>query len=120
MNYNYLIILFLVVAYYFKTFNKVNKIKETLEDKSKVVNILIEDFKYLPQIINVKVGTTIKWTNFDIAPHTVTHVPNGDGILFDSGIMNQNDIFELKFDKKGSFKYYCTLHPYMRAKVNVV
>ena len=65
----------------------------------------------------VELGTTVTWTNNDQAmPHTVTAV---DG-SFDSGQLSAGQAFSFTFDKPGEFEYYCTLHPWMRAKVEVM
>ena len=65
----------------------------------------------------VELGATVTWTNNDQAmPHTVTAV---DG-SFDSGQLSPGQTFSFTFDKPGEFEYYCTLHPWMRAKVEVM
>jgi hypothetical protein len=66
------------------------------------------------------VGTTIIWENQDAAPHTSTSgvSPNKDGI-WDSGILNKGQTFELTFQDAGSFAYFCTVHPSMTATISV-
>ena len=65
----------------------------------------------------VELGTTVTWTNNDPSmPHTVTAV---DG-SFDSGQLSAGQTFSFTFDKPGEFEYFCTLHPWMRAKVEVM
>ena len=65
----------------------------------------------------ITLGTTVTWTNDDTAmPHTVTAV---DG-SFDSGQLAAGLTFSFTFDKPGEFEYFCTLHPWMRAKVEVM
>ena len=65
----------------------------------------------------VELGTTVTWTNNDASmPHTVTAV---DG-SFDSGQLAAGQSFSYTFDKPGEFEYFCTLHPWMRAKVEVM
>ncbi|MBT8249123.1 MAG: multicopper oxidase domain-containing protein [Acidimicrobiia bacterium] len=71
---------------------------------------------YSENVLRVKVGTTVTWTQDDTAMiHTVTSV---DGI-FDSGFMNPGDTWSYTFDEPGEFEYLCTPHPWMRAKVIV-
>lgn len=70
---------------------------------------------YSANMLMVALGTTVTWTNDDPGmPHTVTV----DG-LFDSGILQAGQTFSFTFDTPGEFEYYCTLHPWMRAKVMV-
>jgi plastocyanin len=47
--------------------------------------------------------------------HTVTAV---DG-SFDSGLMNPDGSWSHTFTEAGEFEYFCTPHPWMRAKVIV-
>jgi nitrite reductase (NO-forming) len=70
---------------------------------------------YSVNMLMVALGTTVTWTNDDPSmPHTVTV----DG-LFDSGVLQTGQTFSYTFDTPGEFEYYCTLHPWMRAKVMV-
>jgi nitrite reductase (NO-forming) len=72
---------------------------------------------YTPNVLMVPLGTTVTWTNNDPGmPHTVTAV---DG-SFDSGVMQTGQTWSYTFDKPGDFEYFCTLHPWMRAKVSVM
>ena len=70
---------------------------------------------YSVNVITVKAGTTITWTNDDAMMHTVTAV---DG-SFDSGFMEEGDTWSYTFDTVGEFEYFCSPHPWMRAKVIV-
>ena len=79
---------------------------------------------YSPREITVTVGTTISWVNNDAIAHTVTSgfsdgtVGEADG-LFDSGFMNEGDVFTYTFDEVGEFPYYCIPHPWMTGTVIV-
>lgn len=70
---------------------------------------------YLPDAIQVPVGTTVTWTNSDSIIHTVTDV----GGAFDSGLMQPNGIWSHTFNTKGQYQYFCTLHPWMKGEVIV-
>ena len=82
------------------------------------------DNAYDPLELTVEVGTTIRWTNRDAIPHTVTSgisdgtSGNADG-LFDSGFLSEGDTFTHTFDEPGRFDYFCIPHPWMRGKVIV-
>ncbi|HKM50831.1 MAG TPA: cupredoxin domain-containing protein [Candidatus Bathyarchaeia archaeon] len=73
---------------------------------------------YTPANITVVIGVnnTVKWTNNDNMPHTVTAV---DG-SFDSGNLNRGKLFVYTFTKPGRFVYYCTYHPWMGGTVTVL
>jgi plastocyanin len=79
------------------------------------VSIGIQDFAYNPATITVPVGTTILWTNKDVAPHTVT----GRNGAFNSGTLEQNQTFAFTFNSAGTFDYFCAIHPFMTATVIV-
>jgi len=77
---------------------------------------------FKPQTLKIGKGTTVKWTNEDDTLHTVTSgTPSGgeSGIQFDSSYLTGGKSYEHTFKKTGTFKYYCTLHPYLTAKIVV-
>jgi plastocyanin len=69
---------------------------------------------YIPHTLVVERGQTVVWINEDRGFHTVTagyyDVPEEP---FDSGQMRPSDKFHHTFDEKGTFDYYCRLHPWM-------
>ncbi len=75
----------------------------------------ISGFAFLPPTITVAAGTTVTWTNLDAARHTVTSKTG----VFDSGNLVRNASFSHSFTDRGSFSYYCTIHPSMRGEVIV-
>lgn len=78
--------------------------------------VAIQNFAYQPTNLQVRVGTTVTWTNKDTAPHTVTF---RDTTLTSSGILRQGDTYRYTFTRPGTFTYYCDLHRYMTAQVIV-
>ncbi len=70
---------------------------------------------YEVNVLTVPVGTTVTWTNQDEQIHTVTDVNGG----FDSGFLREGESWSFTFDTPGEFEYFCTPHPWMRAKVIV-
>ncbi len=71
---------------------------------------------YSINTLTVSAGTTVTWTNDDPGMlHTITAV---DG-SFDSGFLNDGDTWSYTFAEPGEFEYFCTPHPWMRAKVIV-
>ena len=75
---------------------------------------------YIPSKISIIQGESVTWLNEDAAFHTVTsgtyENPNG---MFDSGHLDPNESFTVKFEESGTFDYFCTLHPWMKGKVIV-
>lgn len=78
--------------------------------------VTIQNFAYEPASLQVKVGTTITWSNQDTAPHTVTF---RDSALTSSGTLRQGDTYSYTFTKTGTFSYYCAVHPSMQGQVSV-
>ena len=77
--------------------------------------VVMKNFAFAPMTLTVSTGTTVTWKNLDGEPHTVTST----GGLFRSGALDQNDSFKFKFDKAGTFKYLCSIHPKMQAVIIV-
>lgn len=78
--------------------------------------ILMQNTIFIPSEKTITIGTTVKWINKDPYAHTVTSSEN----KFDSGNMNEGQIFEYKFDTAGTFDYYCVYHlPGMKGKIIV-
>ncbi len=88
----------------------------TEEESVSVTNkIELSGFAFVPATVTVTVGTTVTWTNLDPVAHTVTSETD----LFDSGNLAHNATFSYLFADRGTFSYYCTIHPSMRGKVSV-
>ncbi len=79
------------------------------------VEVAIDGSAFKPATLNIPVGTTVIWRNNDSVAHTVTARDKS----FDSGSLSRNGTFSYTFKQKGTFAYYCTLHPYMEGKVVV-
>jgi plastocyanin len=77
--------------------------------------VKIDNFSFGPQTLTVAVGTTVTWTNRDDIPHTVV---SSDGV-FKSKVRDTDEKFTYKFDKAGSYPYFCSVHPKMVGTVVV-
>jgi plastocyanin len=82
----------------------------------KVETIVIRQLKYLPERLVVNVGQTVEWKNADIVPHTATGV---NAKTFDSGVIATGKSWRFTAKKKGTYDYFCTLHPNMKATLVV-
>lgn len=80
------------------------------------------DGKYMdPAILVIKSGDTVNWINDDFAAHTITSGdpssgPNG---VFDSSMLMAKNKYEQTFNQKGTFDYFCMLHPWKTGKIIV-
>jgi plastocyanin len=89
----------------------------TANDQPSAANaeVKIDNFVFGPQTITVPVGATVTWTNKDDIPHTSVST---DGV-FKSKVLDTDEQFSYKFEKAGTYPYYCTIHPKMTGKVVV-
>ena len=76
---------------------------------------------YSPYEAKVSVGGTVTWVNKDTATHTATSgtITKGPDSKFDTGLISAGGKFSQKFDKSGSYDYFCMVHPWMKGKVKV-
>jgi len=97
------------------------------------VEVLIENYAYIPAEITITAGTTVTWINKDPVGHTVTEgVPESpkpaNQRLFDSAnaaqgeydVMLQGQSWSFTFTTPGTYHYYCLPHPYMKGRVIVL
>ena len=82
-----------------------------------VVMIAIKDFAFEPAELKIKKGEAVGWQNYDSAPHDVTSTTGSE---LASGRLQTGDEYQHVFNESGIFGYYCTIHPYMKAKIVVV
>lgn len=94
--------------------------------------------EFLPRTVYVQPGDTVKWTFPWMEPHSVTFgVPAGDptaptgeanpswegtgfissGLIF--GGPTSTESYSVTFPKKGSYEYFCAIHPFMTGTVEV-
>lgn len=76
----------------------------------------ITDFKFMPEVIKVKVGDTVTWTNNDTVRHNVAGVDNE---LPSGPLLAKGETYTYTFTKAGTFNYICEPHPYMEGTVIV-
>ena len=72
-------------------------------DKRVVKNL--DDF-FDPQVLRVSPGTTIEFHNDGRNPHTVT----ADDLSFDSGVLQNGQVWSMTFPTTGVYAYNCKLH----------
>jgi plastocyanin len=70
---------------------------------------------FVPDDLNITVGTTVTWTNTDSTSHTST----SDGAGWNSGIVSPGGQFSFAFQTAGTFPYHCAIHPGMIGSVVV-
>ena len=86
-------------------------------DPAAPTKVKIDNFKFSPKELTIPAGTTVMWVNGDDVPHTVT--AKGGKPAFDSKALDTDQNFSFKFEKPGTYKYYCKIHTHMTGTVIV-
>jgi plastocyanin len=87
--------------------------------QSGTVQIAYRDIAIEPDTVRVKVGSTIKWTNYDSTQANVTS--EGGPYKFASKNFGEGGTFELKLEKPGVIHYESTQYPVtMNGTIEVV
>lgn len=82
----------------------------------RVAAIRIVDLAFVPQVVHVRVGQTIIWTNDDQVAHTVTSGTTVDtGVWRSSEPLAQGATFSLTLKRRGTYAYFCKPHFYNAA-----
>jgi len=86
---------------------------------SGVVPIAYRNIAIDPETITVKVGSTLRWTNYDTVEHNVTS--EGGPEKFASKDFGEGGTFQVNATKPGVIRYLCTIHPAsMKGTIDVV
>ncbi|SFW85522.1 cupredoxin domain-containing protein [Amycolatopsis australiensis] len=80
--------------------------------------VMMADYAFSPAALTVHVGDTVTWMQHDQAPHdaTTTSAP----VAFRSPQLSQGQSWSYTFRTPGTYAYYCSVHPDMRATVTVL
>jgi plastocyanin len=70
---------------------------------------------FVPDELDVAMGTTVTWTNTD----TIAHTSTSDASGWNSGTLAPGAQFSVAFQSAGTFAYHCAIHPGMVGKVVV-
>ena len=85
------------------------------QEKTAEKRVAIDNFSFTPAELVIAPGTTVIWVNHDDVPHTVTAVDKS----FASSALDTDQKFSRTFASKGTYAYYCAVHPHMTARIIV-
>ncbi|MGQ4597321.1 plastocyanin/azurin family copper-binding protein [Nocardia sp. R6R-6] len=89
----------------------------TGERKPAAVTVTVDDMKFSPAEVTIRVGDTVTWKFDDKVPHTVQGI--GDKAMgINSRIFDRGE-WSYTFTSPGTYRYLCALHPEMRGSVTV-
>lgn len=75
-----------------------------------------KEWGYDPHVIEVPSGATVTFTNGGVVFHTITS--DDAPRAFDAGV-DPKEQATVRFDKPGTWKYHCGVHPEMQGVVHV-
>lgn len=82
--------------------------------------VRISKNKYQTPELTIKAGTTVVWINDEVMPHNVAFRA---GMVDEKGVatvmLTKGQSVSITFNEAGTYDYFCTPHPFMRAKVIV-
>jgi plastocyanin len=79
--------------------------------------VSIDNFTFSPAETDVAAGSRVTWTNNDDIPHTVVDADTPRAAK--SPPLDTGESYSRVFDKPGTYRYFCSLHPHMQGTVVV-
>jgi plastocyanin len=80
--------------------------------------VMMQNYAFSPAALTVRVGDTVTWMQHDEAPHDV--VTTSAPVAFRSPQLSSGQSWSYTFRQPGTYQYYCSVHPDMRASVTVL
>ncbi|MEU4521818.1 cupredoxin family copper-binding protein [Amycolatopsis sp. NPDC024027] len=80
--------------------------------------VMMQGYAFSPAALTVRVGDTVTWMQHDEAPHDV--VTTSAPVAFRSPQLSAGQSWSYTFRQAGTYQYYCSVHPDMRASVTVL
>ena len=77
--------------------------------------VVVKNFSFSPATLHIRAGTTVTWKNTDEEPHTVV----SDSGTFRSSALDEGDNFQVTFDRPGTYRFFCSVHPHMTGTIIV-
>jgi amicyanin len=77
--------------------------------------VKIDNFTFDPPTLAIAAGTTVTWINEDDIPHALAATNKA----FKSKALDTDDKFSFTFTAPGTYEYFCSLHPHMKATIVV-
>jgi plastocyanin len=81
---------------------------------SRAKTVDISNFEFHPKTLSIGKGGRVAFSNSSGTAHTAT-----DAGAFDTGRIKPGRGVTVRFQQKGTFRYHCTIHPFMQGKIVV-
>jgi plastocyanin len=82
--------------------------------------VTMKNIEFTVKKLTVKKGTTVTWRNDDTAQHDVVFDDASMTKANSPGLLDKGDTHQYTFTETGTFSYYCTPHPFMKAEIEVI
>jgi len=86
-------------------------------DAPVAATLTITAMKFPADTVIISAGQAVRWNNTDPLGHTITFAA-GSGET-NSDLIPQNGAYVHRFNRPGTYAYYCTPHPFMKGVVVV-
>lgn len=84
---------------------------------AQTLDVSIRDYKYVPAVLTIKAGTTVRWINNEKrTTHSILFTGPGG---FESERIFPGESWQRTFERPGRFPYTCGPHPEMKGEVIV-
>ena len=77
--------------------------------------IAIDNFTFQAATLTVTAGTQVTWVNHDDVPHKIVSTDK----KVSSPVLDTDGRFSYTFTTRGTYEYFCSIHPMMKGKVTV-
>jgi plastocyanin len=81
---------------------------------SRSARVTITTVAFQPKTLHVSRGTTVTFFNSSKTSHTATRRGS-----FETGVIKPGKSASIRFTKKGTFSYFCRIHPFMHGTIVV-
>lgn len=81
---------------------------------SRTATVDIVSFAYKPPTLTIGAGSKVVFSNTSGTAHTATRKGS-----FTTGRIKAGKSVSIRFSRQGTFRYHCTIHPFMKGKIVV-
>lgn len=80
-------------------------------------DITIDSYMFRPAVVTIAKGTTVVWVNKDDDVHTIKSKAGPEA--FSSPALPTGSRYGFTFKRAGTYRYICSVHPYMHGVIVV-
>jgi plastocyanin len=92
--------------------------RDNVKNGGKHARLIQKDKTFTPHVLVIQTGTTVDFPNFDPIFHNA--FSNFSGQLFDIGLYAPGSSRSFRFQRSGTVRIFCNIHPAMSAVILVV